>query len=182
MSRTAAGRLAAGWALLGVALLFSSAVFRLGRRGVETLQGGLGGFHTAALVVLVVLFVYGEGFRAIQKRYAPHLLGRVREVAAHPNLLYRVLAPLYAMSLVGAPRRTLLRAWAGVAAIVCAVLLLRVTPEPWRGIVDLAVALALAWGLGAILLRAGRRGLTEPPDMRKAPDRNRTGASADVGS
>jgi hypothetical protein len=182
MSRAGAGRVTAAWALLGVALLFSSAVFRLGRRGIETLQAGLGGFHTAALVVLVVLFVYGEGFRAIQKRYAPHLLGRVRDVAGHPNPVYHVLAPLYAMSLVGAPRGTLVRAWSGVAAIVCAVLLLRITPDPWRGIVDLAVALALAWGLGAILLRAGRRGLVAPPSAREAPDRNRSEASADVGS
>jgi len=155
--RSLPDRLTAGWALLGVSALFGSAVFRLGSRGVATLQAGLDAFHLGALVVLVVVFVYGEGVRAIQQRYAPHLLGRVSRVSRERRWIFRLLAPLYAMSLVGAERRSLLRAWGGVSAIVGAILLLRVTPEPWRGIVDLAVALALAWGLGAILTKAWRR-------------------------
>jgi hypothetical protein len=63
------------------------------------------------------------------------------------------------MSLVGAPRRTLARAWLGVALIVLAVLVVRSLPEPWRGIVDAAVAAALLVGLFAIVRGAfvGRR-------------------------
>lgn len=163
MSRSWTRRLTAAWALLGVSLLFGSAIFRLGSRGVATVTSGLGGFHLAALAVLVVAFVYAEGVRAIQRRYAPHLLGRVARVAREQRWIYRVLAPLYAMSLVGAAPRILVRAWSGVTAIVGAILLLRVTPAPWRGIVDMAVALALAWGLGAILLQAWRRDTTDRP-------------------
>lgn len=154
-------RLTVGWALGGVSILFGSAVFRLGSRGVATVRGGLDSFHLAALAVVVVAFVYGEGVRAIQRKYAPHLLGRVADVSRETRVVYRLLAPFYAMSLVGAPPRSLIRAWAGVAAIVSAILVLRVTPDPWRGIVDLGVALALAWGLVAILVQAWKRGV--PP-------------------
>jgi hypothetical protein len=30
-------------------------------------------------------------------------------------------------------------------------------PEPWRGVVDVAVAAALVWGTVALLVEAGRR-------------------------
>ncbi len=151
--------LTAAWALSGVTFLFGGAVLRLGRRGLATVEGGLEPAHLAVLVLLVGLFVYGEGIRAIQRKYAPFLLDRVARVSRHGRWFWRVLAPLYAMSLVGAPPSRLLRAWGGVAAIVCAILLLRVTPEPWRGMVDCAVALALAWGLASILTKAFLRGL-----------------------
>jgi hypothetical protein len=63
-----------------------------------------------------------------------------------------VLAPLYAVSLIGAPARTLARAAVGVAMIVVCVLLVRELPAPWRGIVDGAVAVALTWGLVALIV------------------------------
>lgn len=162
--------LTAAWALLGVTLLFGSAVYRLGRRGVATLAEGLDAFHLVALLVLVAFFVYGEGIRAIQRRYAPYLLGRVRQVALEGAGWHRLLAPLYSMSLVGAAPANLARAWGGVTAVVAAILVLRVTPDPWRGIVDTAVSLALAWGLGSILIQALRSGLPAHPSMRDAPD------------
>lgn len=151
--------LTAVWALTGVSVLFGTAVLRLGGRGLATVRAGLAPGHLALLVALTALFVYGEGFRAIQRRYAPHLLDRVAEVSREGRWFWRLLAPLYAMSLVGAPPARLARAWGGVTAIVCAVLLLRITPAPWRGMVDFAVALALVWGLASILAKAVRRGL-----------------------
>lgn len=156
-ARSLGDRLTAGWALLGVTFLFGSAVYRLGTRGMITFLGGLDAFHLAALAALVVVFVYAEGVRAIQNRYAPYLLGRVSDVSREPWIVYRLLAPLYAMSLVGAAPANMARAWAGVSAVVVAILVLRVAPAPWRGIVDLAVATALAWGLAAILFKAWRR-------------------------
>jgi hypothetical protein len=64
-----------------------------------------------------------------------------------------VLAPLYALGLLGADRGTRLRAYVSVFLIVLAVLIVRACSEPWRGIIDGAVAAALAWGLGAMMLQ-----------------------------
>lgn len=149
---------AALWGLAGVALLFGFAAVRLGLRGIETIRGGLDPAHWVALAVLTALFLYGEGVRALSRKYVPHLLRRARRLATEAGPLLRVLAPLYLMSLVGAPLKNMVRAWTGTALIVAAVLVVRAFSEPWRGIVDFAVAVALAWGLLAVLrgiLRVG---------------------------
>jgi hypothetical protein len=145
------GRAASLWTLLGVGLLFASAVFRLGLRGLTTIAGGLGPAEWILLALLTVTMVYSEGVMALQRRWVPRLIERARQLRAEPSLVLRLLAPLYGLSLVGAPGGRMLRAWGGTFAIVCAVLLVRALPEPWRGIVDFAVASALAWGLVSIV-------------------------------
>lgn len=144
------------WGLFGVVLLFVQAVVRLGSRGVSAVQGGLSTMEWVALIILTVVFVYGEGIRALQRRWVPHLVERLRRLPAEP-LTYRIAAPLYAMSLLGAPRRTVVLAWAGVLGIILAVLVVSRFPDPWRGITDFAVAAALAWATVALLLTAARR-------------------------
>jgi hypothetical protein len=143
----------AAWTLIGVAALFASSIYRLGTRGVATIQAGLGWGEWSMLVLLTVAFVYGEGIRALDRRWVPSLLERALLVRDHPRLSVRLLAPLYGLSLVGARRDDLIRGWLLVSAILGAVLIVRALPDPWRGIVDFAVAAALAWGLVAILRR-----------------------------
>lgn len=150
------GRAAVWWALIGVVLLFAVSVARLGARGVATMRGGLEPGEWIGLAVLTALFVYGEGVRGIGRRWVPAVLRRIGELRGDVRGIDRVLAPFYAMMLIGAPRRTLWRAWLGVAAIVAAVLIVRALPEPWRGVTDFAVASALAWGMMVILVGARR--------------------------
>lgn len=150
-----APRLAPLWALTGVGLLFGWAIVRLGRRGLVMLAGGgLGLGQMAAATGLVLLFLIGEGWAALQRRWVPRVIRRAAELDEDAALPYRLLAPLYGMSLVGAAPSHMARAWAGTAAVVGAVLLVRLLPEPWRGIVDLAVAGALTWGLAALVVQA----------------------------
>lgn len=149
--------MAAWWGIIGVLLALAKAVIGLGGRGLQTLRGGLAPGEWATLVALVVLFVYVEGMRALQLRFAPHVVARAHALSADGPVIWRVLAPLYSFGLVGAPTRALLRAWAGVAAIVIAVIIVRALPEPWRGIIDLAVAAALLWGTVALAILAFRR-------------------------
>lgn len=143
------------WGVLGVAFIFGSATLRLGERGIQVLLAGLGPWEWAALIALTGLFVYGEGVRALQQKYVPFVIGRVDRVRRE-NIIYRLLAPLYAMALVGAAPGTLARAWGGSLAIVIAVLIVSRFAEPWRGITDFAVASALAWGTGALIILAVR--------------------------
>lgn len=144
------------WAWLGVSGLFAAAVYRLGRRGIVAIEAGLTLPEWFALIVLTAAFVYGEGVRAIERRWVPHFIRRARTVRAVPSRLVRLLAPLYGLSLIAAPWRELARAWAGLAAIAGVVVLVQTFPHPWRGLVDFAVAAALLWGLFAILRRAPR--------------------------
>jgi hypothetical protein len=150
------------WGVLGVAFIFASAAWRLGERGVMTVRAGLGPWEWAALAGLTAVFVYGEGVRALQKKYIPFVIRRV-DAVRREHIVYRILAPLHAMALVGAPPGILARSWGGSLAIVLAVLIVRGFAEPWRGIVDFAVASALAWATVALIVLAARsaRG-TEP--------------------
>lgn len=144
------------WAVLGIGAILGRAVHALGGRGLATLREGLGPAELTLLLVLTAGFVYVEGVGALQKRWVPKVVRRVEELRRGARRLDLIAAPLYAMGLVGGARRTTLRSWAGVAAIVVAVLVVRSFPEPWRGIVDLAVAAALAWGTAALLIQAVR--------------------------
>ena len=156
-SKGGAGRwrelVAPAWAVFGVSSLFAFAAYRLGERGIAVIRDGLGGGEWMALVGLTVVFVYGEGFLALDRKWVPGLMRRVRALRDQRSLIVRLLAPMYGLKLIGARPAALLPSWLGTAAIVGAVLVVRTLPEPWRGIVDFAVAAALAWGLVAILRR-----------------------------
>ena len=149
------GRLARAWALIGVALLFFFAIQRLGSRGIDTLAAGLTPFQWGILALSLFVFGYGEGVLALERRWVPRLIHRANELALECKPFYRWVARLYVMSLVGAAKREMIRSWSLVLAILGAVVLVGRLPVPWRGIIDLGVAAALAWGLVAIA-RAAR--------------------------
>jgi hypothetical protein len=140
------------WALVGITILFGEAIVRLGMRAVRTIQAGLTTHEWAMLVAVTAMFLYFEGWRGIQGRYAPFVVERLTRLRTERGLGMRLLAPLYAMALVGATRRQLTRAWLGVAAVVAAILIVRALPDPWRGIIDFGVSAALLWGLAAIII------------------------------
>lgn len=151
-----AGRLAGVWALLGVSALFGFAIVRLGARGLALPFGDLTLVEWGALLTSIVVFVYGEGVLALQRRWVPRVLERARALRRDKRRAFRVLAPLYAMSMVGASPRRILGGWSlflGIATLAIAVQRL---PAPWRGIVDLGVAGALAWGLVSLVAAALR--------------------------
>lgn len=148
--------LVAGWALLGLCALFGQAIVRLGARAFDTIAAGLTPAQWALLVGLTAVFVYTEGIRGIQGRFAPRVAARLHELMRRRRLHWDLLGPLYLLSLVGAPPRSMLRAWAGVFAIVAAVMIVRTFVEPWRGITDFAVVTALSWGLVAVVIQSVR--------------------------
>ncbi|MEQ9399305.1 MAG: hypothetical protein RJQ04_09035 [Longimicrobiales bacterium] len=143
--------LGALWGGLGVAGLLGVAVVRLGARGWTAVEAGLTPVQWAALAVLTAVFVQGEGRMALQRRWVPAVIEPLRTLRSAPAPALLVLAPLHGLALVGVDAGTAGRAWAGVAAVVAAVLLVGTLPQPWRGITDLAVAAALTWGLACVL-------------------------------
>jgi hypothetical protein len=51
------------------------------------------------------------------------------------------------MGLFHARPRNLMLSWGLVGAIVTLVVLVRLLPQPWRGIVDAGVVIGLVWGV-----------------------------------
>ena len=64
MTRASLRHLAPAWTLIGVGALFTSAVTRLGSRGVSTLSDGLSPGQWVVLVLFTSVMVYGEGVLA----------------------------------------------------------------------------------------------------------------------
>ena len=147
---------AVAWSLVGVALIFSFAVFRLLARGLDTVRAGLSPGEWTGLLVLSALFLYGEGVLALQRKWVPRLFERSHRLRSEGNPLLLALAPLFGMGLIGRSWKTVVRTWLGTAAIVLAVIVVRRFPDPWRGITSFAVSLALAWAVLSIAVRYRR--------------------------
>lgn len=109
--------------------------------------------------MIALAFAYGEGVRALARRWVPMVDRRARALGPGSARRHRAFAPLYAMGLVGASRGLTARAWIGLALVVTAVFIVRAMPEPWRGIIDLSVAIALSIGILALARLALRRGM-----------------------
>ncbi len=154
---------------MGVAAVLGWAAWRLGARGLAVVREGLTPTQWQVLAVLVLAFVIGEGVVALQRRWLPKVAGRAAMLSSRAPIALRVAAPAHAFGLVGVPMRVAVRAWLGVAAVVLAVLAVRALPDPWRGMIDLAVAAALAWGavaalsIGVRLLRGTTQSLPTGP-------------------
>ena len=145
----------AGGSLLVVALTLVESIARLGARALAIFRDqSLSPTDHVIISVIVAVFWYGEGYRALQMRFVPHVVARAFELARSGRRGGALaLGPLYVMSLVGDRREARLRAWLGVAAIVAVVLAVRHLPPFWRGAVDAGVSVALLWGLAALVVR-----------------------------
>lgn len=97
-----------------------------------------------ALFGVVVAFLEPTARLALERAFG---------LKRQPRPVYVVLAPLYAMSLVGDSARRMLGAWSMIAAIVVMIVLVRQLPPTARAIVDAAVSASLAWGILEICAR-----------------------------
>lgn len=143
------------WGLLGVLALLGRALWRMTPIALEPLATDSLSSAQLGLYALWVIFNgYGEGYRAFQKAFCPRVVARAHHLATHPTWIRGLLAPLYCLSLFHANRKGLTVAWVMVAVIFVLVQVLGVTPQPWRGIVDGGVVVALGWGCVALLVFA----------------------------
>jgi hypothetical protein len=145
------GSFGAMWGVLGVALLLVSAAVRLASVALEALSLPLAPVHLIVLVAVVALLAYFEGYRAFQRGFSPRVVARAYWLRRYPAPLRVALAPLFCMGFFHTTRRRQLTAFAVTGGIVLLVVLVRLLPQPWRGIVDAGVVVALAWGLSAII-------------------------------
>ncbi|MFK7957963.1 MAG: hypothetical protein AB8B96_17820 [Lysobacterales bacterium] len=140
-------RIAVIWAVLGFTLLLSFALLRLGSRTLEGFASPFFWQHWVVLGLNVVFMAYSEGFRGFQQKFSPRFAQRVADLGDRGTPLQCVLAPAYAMGFFAAPRRVMITAWLLTLMIICFVLILRLVPQPWRGIADAGVVVGLGYGL-----------------------------------
>jgi len=150
------------WGLVGVLLLLGDGLYRLVPIAWDALRWpALTAAHWAFLVAWTVFAAVTEGHQTFRKRFAPRVARRMRELMTTSNTTHRIMAPLYCMSLVGdEPRRMWIQRGL-VVFIVGLVVLVKRLPQPWRGLVDAGVVVALTWGAVEVL-RQGMVALREP--------------------
>ena len=159
------GRLAAAWAIGGVVLLLASAVWRLTPLAIDAFAEPLTWIHWAFAVPWIVFMAYSEGYRGFQKGFSPRAVVRAWSLLGRPRLHHVLLAPAIAMGWIHATRKRLVVSWCLTMGIVGLVLLVRILPQPWRGLVDGGVILGLGWGLAAIAVHTIGALTGRPPDV-----------------
>lgn len=169
------GRIGAGWGVLGTAALLIRAIWALGpvawRAAVSDAAGPA---HAVAAALWIVFMCVGEGYMGIQRSLAPRVVARAVHLSRNPRPARVALAPLFCMGLIHARPARQLRSWSLVLVMVSLVLMVRLVPQPWRGVIDAGVVAGLVWGLAAIAAVAGHalagRPLETPLDLPAGPE------------
>lgn len=160
------GVVGAGWGLVGIALLLGSAVWRLAPIAWDAVTGPLTSLQLTLGVLWVAFMAYSEGYRGFQKAFSPRVVVRALWLRRHPRPWLILLAPMFCMGLVHATRKRLTVSWVLLTVIVAFVMAVKLTPAPWRGLIDAGVVVGLTWGLvatAAILIQAFRGQLPDTP-------------------
>ena len=166
------------WGVGGILLLLGFAVLRLGAYAVEALVSPLTLWQWIALAAWTAYMVWAEGYKGFHLGFAPRVVARAHHLYTHPRALHVLLAPLYCMGYIHATTRRRIISMALTTMIVTFVLLVRMLPQPWRGIVDVGVVAGLLFGMLSIawfllMLRQGPAALPVPTDVPAAADAGR---------
>lgn len=138
------------WGVGGIVLLLLFAIARLGPIALELTELNLTQLQMFALAISVLYMLYAEGYKGFHLAFAPRVVARANYLAHNPRPLHLILAPLFCMGYIHATRRRKLMSFALTSMIVCFVLIVRMLPQPWRGIVDAGVVAGLMLGILSI--------------------------------
>ncbi len=145
------GTFGALWGLAGIVFLLGSAIYRLAPMAVEVFSYDFLWYHWVSLVVNVLFMAYAEGFRGFQQKFSPRVAARAKYLKGNPETLYILLGPLFCMGYIYATKRRKVTSISLTAGIIILILLVRILPQPWRGVVDVGVIIGLVWGIFSLL-------------------------------
>jgi hypothetical protein len=131
--------------------LLLAAIVRLSPMAFELVGHSLTAMQWAALLLFVPYMIWAEGYRGFHRNFAPRLVVRANYLKNHPRPAHVLLAPLFCMGYIHATPRRQLLSISLTAMIICFVLIVRLLPQPWRGIIDSGVVLGLFIGVVSIL-------------------------------
>ncbi len=138
------------WGIGGVLLLLVFAIYRLAPMAFALSEIALSMLHWAALTFSVIYMAYAEGYKGFHLGFAPRVVSRANYLSQNPRLSHIVLAPLFCMGYFYTTRRRQLLSFGLTIMIVCFIIVARMLPQPWRGILDAGVVVGLAIGITSI--------------------------------
>lgn len=156
------GRVGFVWGVGGVLLLLADALIRLVRISGEAFSYPLDAVQWSFVVGWTFVMVFVEGQRGFHQSFSPRVVARAFSLLERPRLRDVVLAPFFCMGLYRTTRRRLIAGWGMAAGIVSLILIVRTLAQPWRGLVDFGVVVALSYGFGSTVVWLRRALAGEP--------------------
>lgn len=141
------GKIGFIWGVGGVMLLLVDALVRLTLISMDAFSHPLTGLQWSFLVGWTMVMLLVEGHRGFHLSFSPRVVARALYLLKNPRWRDVVLAPFFCIGLYRTTRRRLIASWGMTAGIVSLVLIVRTLAQPWRGLVDLGVVVALGYGL-----------------------------------
>lgn len=132
-------------------LMLLFAIYRLTPMAMELSSLPLTSLHWFALLLSIVYMAYAEGYKGFHKGFAPRVVVRARYLKKHASPGKAVLAPLFCMGFIYATRKRMILSISLSLMIICFVVVVRMLPQPWRGIVDAGVVTGLIFGVTSII-------------------------------
>ncbi len=150
------------WGIAGFLLLLGVAAARLITPVTIAFSYPMHWYHWLFLAIVLVFFAYVKGHRAFQRELSRRVVERALALRRNASLVRVLLAPLYCMGFLGTGHRARWTMIALTGGMIAFIFMVRLIPQPWRGILDLGLVIAFAWGfLSALILGAiavsGRR-------------------------
>lgn len=139
------------WGIAGVIGILFFAVYRLGRVALEIVDYSLEWPQWLALGLFTLYMAYAEGYKGFHLAFAPRVVLRADYLLKNRRPWLALLAPLFCMGYIHATRKRILTSFGVTTLIIGVVLLVRLMPQPWRGIVDVGVVTGLVLGIVSIL-------------------------------
>jgi len=139
------------WGIGGVLAMLMFAVYRLTPIAWDLTDIYLNGWHWLALVFSIIYMAYAEGYQGFHKGFAPRVVARATYLRNNPRILHVLLAPFFCMGFLHATRRRLLLSYSLTTMIISLVIIMKMLPQPWRGIVDAGVVTGLFLGVCSII-------------------------------
>ena len=130
--------------------MLAFAIYRLAPMALELTELTLTGLQWSALVFSVLYMAYAEGYRGFHKSFSPRVVVRAKYLKTNPHMIATILAPLFCMGFIYATRRRIISSIALTTMIVFFIFIVRMLPQPWRGIVDAGVVVGLLLGILSI--------------------------------
>jgi len=162
------GTSVAWWGVVGIVLLFASAIGRLWPPALALFGRALSPPQWAALTASLLLGGLKGGW-LFRRRLAPRVAARAAVLREAPTPARALFAPLFCLGYFGAPKARRIAAYATLSMIVALILLVRHAPQPWRGIVDAGVLFGLAGGIVALIAEAVSVLSSLPSEERARP-------------
>ena len=138
------------WGVGGVLLLLLFAIYRLAPMALALEVSTMTLLHWIVLVFFVAYMAYTEGYKGFHHGFAPRLVIRAIYLKNNPRILHVLLAPLFCMGYIYATRKRKIISIGLTLMIICFILIARILPQPWRGIIDAGVVVGLSIGIISI--------------------------------